>query len=151
MKRMKVMVLLTILLLLNFGLVEQLLAQQGPSHLVPLEEIRSELIRHSSRRADYIQEIPAVVNHEDLQKRGGKLADLERIEVALASLDDRTLEELAGQSRKVNDQLRADGPITWLVVTLVVILVVVVLVALAADEVQSKALISPPREGSNPP
>ena len=117
---------LAILILLNFCLIAQPLAQHPESHLVPLEEVRRDLVRHSSQRTENIQEILEVVRHEEVQKRVGQLGDLEKIEVALASLDEATLEELATQSRKINDQIHAGISTTaWVIIAIAVVVVIV--------------------------
>ena len=130
--------LVAIVILLNFIFFEQPLARRIDTHVVPLEEVRRELLRRSSRRTANIQKIQKLLRHKAIQTQVGKLADLKKIEVALASLDDETLEELAHKSRKINDQLRAGDPITWVVITLVVLLIVIVLAALVVGEAKKQ-------------
>ena len=130
--------LVAIVILLNFIFFEQPLAQQVDTHVVPLEEVRRELLRLSSRRTENIQEIQKLLRHKDIQTQAGKLVDLKKIEVTLASLGDETLEKLASESRKINDQLRAGDPITWMVITLVVLLIVIALAALVVGEAKKQ-------------
>ena len=51
-----------------------------------------------------------LLRHEMVQKKVGKLLDLTKIDAALPTLDDETLSQLATESRRVNDQIRAGIP-----------------------------------------
>jgi hypothetical protein len=66
-----------------------------------------------------------LLHHELVQKRIGNLVDLDKIEVAVATLDNETLEQLARQSREANDQIQA-GVSTWVIVVLIIVAAVVI-------------------------
>jgi len=102
-------VLLTTTLVLNL-FSSHLIAQQQLGHVVSLEEMRTALVHRSAQRTADVQEIQKLLRHAEIQKRFGALADLEKIEQALPTLDDETLSRLAADSQKVNDQLQAGVP-----------------------------------------
>ena len=103
-------VLLTTTLVLTLCFPSNLLAQRQLGHVVSLEEMRTALVKRAVERAANVQEIQKLLRHDEVQKRFGALADLEKIEQALPTLDDETLSRLAADSQKVNDQLQAGVP-----------------------------------------
>ncbi|HUV12546.1 MAG TPA: hypothetical protein VMY18_02820 [Acidobacteriota bacterium] len=103
---------LIILTLLNVSYQQVLSAQPVSNHVVPVEDLQNRLITQSTRRMENIQEVQKLLRHDLVQKQLGQLVDLERAQVALATLDDETLNQLANESRRVNDQLQA-GMATW--------------------------------------
>ena len=100
-------VILTTTLVLILCFPSSLIAQQQLGHVVSLEELRTALVNRSAQRAADVQEIQKLLRHAEVQKRFGALANLEKIEQALPTLDDETLSRLAADSQKVNDQLQA--------------------------------------------
>jgi len=102
--------LLTTTLVLTLCFPSNLLAQRQLGHVVSLEEMRTALVKRAVERAANVQEIQKLLRHDEVQKRFGALADLEKIEQALPTLDDETLSRLAADSQKVNDQLQAGVP-----------------------------------------
>ena len=98
---------LTILILLSLSFQQASMAQPVPNHVVPLEELQNQLVTQSAQRMQNIQEVQKLLRHDLVQQQVEKLVDLEKVELALATLDDETLQELAVQSREVNDQLQA--------------------------------------------
>ena len=102
--------LLTTTLVLILCFPSNLLAQRQLGHVVSLEEMRTALVKRAVERAANVQEIQKLLRHGEVQKRFGALADLEKIEQALPTLDDETLRRLAADSQKVNDQLQAGVP-----------------------------------------
>ncbi len=106
-------VLLTTTLVLSLCFPGDLIAQQQPGHVVSLEELRTALVSRSVERAANVQEVQKLLRHDEVQKRFGALADLEKIEQALPTLDDETLSRLAADSQKVNDQLQAGALPGW--------------------------------------
>jgi hypothetical protein len=120
---------LTIFLALILCFPGHLIAQQQPSHVVSLEELRTALVSRSVERAANVQEVQKLLRHDEVQKRFGALADLGKIEQALPTLDDETLRQLAADSQKVNDQLQA-GLATWgwVVIALVAVVAVIIIV-----------------------
>jgi len=125
---------LTISLALILCFPGHLIAQQQPSHVVSLEELRTALVSRSVERAANVQEVQKLLRHDEVQKRFGALADLEKIEQALPTLDDETLRQLAADSQKVNDQLQAGlewwG---WVIIAVVAVIVVSVIAVAAAS------------------
>jgi hypothetical protein len=109
---------LTILILLNLSLQQAVMAQPVPSHLVPVEELQNQLAEQSGQRRQNIQEIQKLLRHELVRREVGSLVDLEKVEVALGTLDDETLRQLADDSRNVSDQLEA-GLATWAWITII--------------------------------
>jgi CHASE3 domain sensor protein len=112
-------------------------AQQQPSHVVSLGELRAALVKSSAERAANIQEVQKLLRHDEVQKRFVALADLGKIDEALPTLDDATLRQLAADSRQVNDQLQAG--IKWwgwvLIVIVVWIVIGAILVAVMSDDI----------------
>ena len=122
-------VLLTTTLVLILCFPSSLIAQQQLGHVVSLEELRTALVKRAAQRAANVQEIQKLLRHAEVQKRFGALADLEKIEQALPTLDDETLSRLAADSQKVNDQLQAGVPgWAWGVIIGAAVAVVVILV-----------------------
>jgi len=116
------------ILLLNLFLFEQpLLAQESVNHLISPDSLRGEISDLAIRRAENVQEIQKLLRHETVQQEFGNLVEMERVEVALASLDDQTLARLAAESRKANDQLQAGLSTNWWIVIAVVAGIVVFL------------------------
>lgn len=125
---------LSVLVLLNLSLPRELAAQSTRNHLVSVAELQSHLMAKSAQRSQNIQEIQKLLRHDQVQMHVGNLMDLNQVEVAVASLDDDTLNRLAVQSRNINDNLEA-GIATWgwvliaLIVAITIIAVVGTVVA----------------------
>jgi len=118
---------LTVLLALNL-FSSDLIAQQQLGHVVSLEELRTALVKRTVERAADVQEIQKLLRHDEVQKRFGALADLEKIEQALSTLDDETLRQLAADSQKVNDQLQAGISSGWVFLIVLAAFVVTILI-----------------------
>jgi hypothetical protein len=116
---------IAILILLNLSLNQALLSQPTQEHIVPREEFHTALVEQSEQRLANIHEVRKLLHHELVQKRIGNLVDLDKIEVAVATLDNETLEQLARQSREANDQIQA-GVSTWVIVVLIIVAAVVI-------------------------
>ncbi len=125
MKFFNVLPTTTLVLILCFP--GDLIAQQQLGHVVSLEELRTALANRTVERAANVQEIQKLLRHDEVQKRFGALADLEKIEQALPTLDDETLSRLAADSQKVNDQLQA-GLSEWALALIIVGAVVAVVI-----------------------
>jgi hypothetical protein len=126
-------VCLTILILLNLSIQQALMARAAPNHVVPVEELHSRLATLSAQRMQNIQAVQKLLHHDLVQQEVGRLVDLEKVELALAVLDDKTLNELAIQSKEVNDQIEAGLSTAAWIVIIVAVLVFVLAVALFAD------------------
>ena len=110
-------ILLGILILLNLNLLQA----QEARHLVPVEDLHGQLKAQSLQRTENIQEIRALLQHGLVQQRLGGFVDMEKVEVALAAIDEETLELLAEESREVNDQLEAGlATSTWIIIAVAV-------------------------------
>ena len=123
---MTILRIITAILLVTFvysqGIVQ---AQQTIPHVVSAEELRAEVATRSTSREQNIKEIHNVLSHQLVQKHMGRLVDLERIEKTLPTLGDETLNELASESRKINDQLQAGlSPAVWVVFVIVIVLII---------------------------
>ena len=123
----------TLLMLLSFSFPHRLMAEQSYSHVVSVEELRGGLATRSVERLRSIREVQHLLSQEAIQKHVGSLANLERIEKGLLGLEDETLRQLAGESQKINDQLRA-GVSVWVVVLLVAVIVVVIAAVALSQE-----------------
>jgi len=122
------------LVLINFVSVQSLLACPPQDHVVSLQEIKKQLESQSSKRINNIQDIQKLLRHSEVQKQVGGLIDLEKIEVAVASLDNMTLEDLASRSRMANDQLQAGISKIWTIVIIVGVAFLVVGIVITAQE-----------------
>ena len=122
------------LVLINFILVQILSAYPLQDHVMSLQEIQKQVQSQSSQRINNIQDIQKLLRHSEVQKQVGGLIDLEKIEVAVASLDNMTLEDLASRSRMANDQLQAGISKIWTIVIIVGVAFLVVGIVITAQE-----------------
>ena len=119
--------LVATLLVFILSVPPELQAQQKTAHVVSLNQLRATLVTRSSERAEHIQEIQKLLRHDEVRKQVQALADLDKIERALPSLDDDTLSRLAAQSRSVNDHLQAGMPAWgWVIVAGVAVVILVI-------------------------
>ncbi len=127
-------VCLSFLVLLNLSLPRELVAQSTRDHVVSVADLQNHLMAKSAQRSQNIQEIQTLLRHDQVQMHVGNLIDLGQVEVAVATLDDDTLNRLADQSRNLNESFEA-GMATWgwvliaLIVAITVIAVVGTIVA----------------------
>jgi hypothetical protein len=125
-------------MLLNFSFQQVLMAQRAPRHVVPPEELQNRLVTQSASRMENMQEIRRLLHHDLVQKEVGNLFDLQRVELALNSLDDTTLALMAERSREVNDRLQGgmSSSKTALIVIIagVVFLVLYIAVSVTDDQ-----------------
>jgi hypothetical protein len=123
---------LAVLILLNLLFQQALVAHPIQRHVVPVGELNSQLISQSAQRVENIQEIQKLLRQDLVQQQLGNLMNLEKVELAVAALDDETLNELATESQKVNDQIEA-GMATWgwVVIAAIAAFVIIVIVAAA--------------------
>jgi len=126
-------VYITIALVLNLTFTGNLMAQGPSGHVVSLGELRSTLVEKSAERAANIQEVQKLLRHEQVQKRFGAMADLEKIAQVLPTLDDATLQQLAADSRKANDQIQAGlGTVAWVVIVIGIIFLILVIAVVSS-------------------
>jgi len=128
-------VCLSLLFLLNFSFQRELMAGLGQGHVVQghvvtSEELQHELAARSAQRLENFEEVQRLLRHDLVQKQLGQLVDLENVELALATLDDETLESLASESQKVNDQIEA-GMATcgWVAIAAIAAFVIIIIIA----------------------
>jgi hypothetical protein len=129
-------VVFTVLILLNVSFQQALMAQPRPGHVIPMEDLKNQLAAQSEERHQNIQEIQKLLRHDLVQKELGRLVDLEKVELALATLDDEKLQELATESREVNNQLEA-GLAGWAIVLITVgvcVAVLFIVLAIVIDD-----------------
>ena len=118
-------------LLVNFIPVQSISAYPVQGHVVSIQEVQKQVYSQSTQRISNIQDIQKLLRHTEVQKHFNGLYDLQKIEVALANLDDKTLEDLASRSRLANDQLQAGlgtGGIIAIAVVVTVIIIIIVAV-----------------------
>jgi len=122
---------LTIVILLNLSFQTSFTAGGFQNHLVTTEELQGQLISQSAQRMENIQEVQKLLRHNFVQRELGRLADLERLELALAVLDDETLRRLANESREINDQIEAGVETsTWILIAILVSVPVILFIYL---------------------
>jgi hypothetical protein len=88
-------------------------------------------------RLNNLGEIRRLLHQELVRSELQKLVDLERVEVALTTLDDATLSQLASQSRQANDQLQAGIGFRTIVILAAVAVAVIVIIVVAGDDDES--------------
>ena len=122
--------ILTVLMVLSSSL------HAGPvpemAHLVSIEELRAEISAGNVERGRNIREVQSLLRQPEVQKLG-HLFDLEKIETAIPKLDDATLDQLADESARMNEQFQAGhlcGPNWTAIVAVVATMAMIVLVVL---------------------
>ena len=128
---------LSVLLVLHTGLQAGPNPAQKAVHLVSIEELRDRVAAQTAERASNIREVQTLLRHQAVQDRMGHLFDLEKVAVAVPTLDNETLADLARQSGQVNEQFRADGMgmIFALVIALVVVVILAIILVNKAEDV----------------
>ena len=109
---------------------------QQTVHVVSIPDLRDEVSARTAERASNIREVQTLLRHQAVKDRLGHLYDLEKVAVAVPTLDDETLSRLARESEPVNEQFRAGlgtGTIIILVVVIVVVLLIVAALTLKAE------------------
>jgi hypothetical protein len=101
------------------------------SHVVSDQEIRAQLSASANDRASKIATIEKLLRHESVQAQIGGMADLTKIEQALPALDDETLDQLAAESQRINDELEG-GEICAATIALIVLIAAVIVVVIVA-------------------
>ena len=127
---------LSILLVVHTSLHAAPTAAQKTFHSVSIEELRDQISAKTAERASNIREVQTLLRHEAVHDRLGHLYDLEKIAVAVPTLDNETLADLALKSKQVNEQFRAGNMVVWgLVIAAVVIIVLWIILAETAENV----------------
>ena len=104
------------------------MAGLGQGHVVSAGELKNRVDMRAAQRAENIREVQTLLRHDVVQQHLGRVVDLQKVEVALASLDDEALSQIADQSREVNDQLKAGlSTNTWILIAVIAGIVFVVL------------------------
>jgi len=115
------------LVLASFFLPQGLAAQSEGRHLVETDELRLSVAGSFSERQADIEEVRRMLSHDVVRSQLGSVADLEKIESRLSTLDDATLAQLADASREVNDDLQA-GVSSWVIVIAAAAALLIILV-----------------------
>jgi hypothetical protein len=108
-------------------------AEQTALHVVSGQELKEAVAAKLAQRASDMQEVQNLLQHEVVQRQVGRLLDLTRIERRLSTLDDETLNQLAAESRRVNDQFQAGLPFAILL-AIVAGGVAALIIILASDD-----------------
>ena len=123
---------LTVLLVFSTSLQAGPIPAQEAIHAISIEELKGQISERTAERAANIREVQTLLRHQAVQDRLGHLYDLERIAVAIPTLDDETLARLARESEQMNEQFQAGllglSFMSWVVITGLVVFIVVVLV-----------------------
>lgn len=130
---MQVFRIIMAILLVNCSAFQQVaLAQQTTHHVVPTQELQAAVAAKFAQRGQNIREVQKLLRHDVAQKQVGRLVDLERIEKALPTLDDETLNKLATESRKINDQLQG-GVSTgeWVIIAILAVIATILIIVIA--------------------
>ena len=133
---------LSVLLVSHTSLQAGPLSAQKTVHLISIEELRDQVAAQAADRATNIREVQTLLRHQGVQDRLGHLFDLEKVAVAVPTLDNETLAELALQSGQVNEQFRAGGMgmILALVIAVVVVIVLAIILLNKAEDVAETVL-----------
>lgn len=129
---------LSVLLVSYTSLQAGPLPAQKTVHLVSIEELRDQVAAQTAERASNIREIQTLLRDQGVQDRVGHLFDLEKVAVAVPTLDNETLAELAQQSRQVNEQSRAGG-MGMILVLLIAVVIVIVLAIMLVNKAEDVA------------
>ena len=128
-------ILLTILVVIYPAFQPVARAEQMSLHVVPTEELQRAVAAKFVQRELNIQVVETMLRHEAIQKQVGRLVGLERIAEALPTLSDETLNQLATESRKVNDQLQAGvSGIAWLLIAGAAAAAIIIIVVATDDD-----------------
>ena len=123
---------LTVLLVFSTSLQAGPIPAQTAIHSISIEERKGQISERTVERAANIREVQTLLRHQAVQDRLGHLYDLERVAVAIPTLDDETLARLARESEQMNEQFQAGllglSFMSWVVITGLVVFIVVVLV-----------------------
>lgn len=123
---------LTVLLVFSTSLQAGPIPAQKAIHSISIEELKGQISERTAERAANIREVQTLLRHQAVQDRLGHLYDLERIAVAIPTLDDETLARLARESEQMNEQFQAGllglSFMSWVVITGLVVFIVLVLV-----------------------
>ena len=137
MRHVKGFVTLALLLVLSFppGLRAQPQARPDAAiHVVSPDQLRATLSARTAERTRNIREIQKLLSHDEVRKQVGSLADMDKIERALPTLDDKTLARVAAKSRQANDQIDAGiSTMGWVGIGVIAGVVVLLLIC-AANE-----------------
>ncbi len=133
---------LSVLLVSHTSLQAGPLSAQKAVHLVSIEELRDQVAAQTAERVSNIREVQTLLRHQGVQDRLGHLFDLEKVAVAVPTLDNETLAELARQSGQVNEQFRAGGMgmILALVIAVVVVIILAIILVNKAEDVAETVL-----------
>jgi hypothetical protein len=114
-------VVFSFLFVMNLSIQQALMAESVSNHVVSPEQLQARLSSQSAQRMENIQEIQKLLNHRLVEQKVGRLVDLQRVKVAVPTLDDETLKWLADESRRANDDLRGGIGTVWIIVIAAVV------------------------------
>ncbi len=121
------MILNSMLLTATLASLSSIPIAAGPeSHVVSISQLREALSQNEKRLDADREEVRALLRSELVISHLSPTIDLDRVEVALETLDDETLHKLAARSRLVNDQLRGGMP-QWATSLILLYIIVAIL------------------------
>ncbi len=121
------MILNSMLLTATLASLSSIPIAAGPeSHVVSMIQLREALSQNEKRLDADREEVRALLRSELVISHLSPTIDLDRVEVALETLDDETLHKLAARSRLVNDQLRGGMP-QWATSLILLYIIVAIL------------------------
>ncbi|MGI8782206.1 MAG: hypothetical protein ACR2L2_00945 [Acidobacteriota bacterium] len=129
----QVVSVLVVFLVLQLGLSASLSAQQQPQ-LISTSEMRAAIQSQSRDRADRVREITRSLGRVELISQVSRLGGMRKVETALGTLDDETLQNLSQQCRRAEKDF-SGGLKTgyWVLIGVVAFLAVVLVVNLVHD------------------
>ncbi len=104
---------------------------QESAHIVSIQELRNQISERTAARTRNIHEVQTLLRHQAVQAHMGRLFDLEKIALGIPALDDETLERLARESHRINEQFQAGlskQTMTWVVIAGIAAFAIIVLI-----------------------
>mgnify|MGYP001200317408 FL=1 len=103
-------IFLSVLLGFSASIQATPVAGQESVQLVSIQELRNQISEQEAVRSQNILEVQKLLRHKVVQAHVGRIFDLEKLAVSVPTLDDSTLERLAHESERMNEQFQAAGP-----------------------------------------
>ena len=124
-------VFLCVLLASSAGIQGSPVPGQESAHLVSIQDLRDQISERTAARTQNIHQVQALLRHQAVQAHMGRLFDLEQIAMAIPTLDDEALDELARESQRMNEQFQAglsDKTMMWVILAGIAVFIVLILV-----------------------
>lgn len=121
-------------LVLALGSVSRSSAAQSADHVVSATELHTALVMRSDQRREDLAEIRTLLRNAAVRHQLHGVANLEKIETAIANVDDATLRELAGKAKQANSDVAAEGKMTVAVILIVALIAISIFVNVIPKE-----------------